>query len=559
MDIFEVLTPMAFALVALGVLIGIVFGSIPGLTATMAVAVFLPLTFSMDLAEGVALLLGLYVGGISGGMIPAALLKLPGTPSSVATTFDAYPMAQKGFAEKALKIGIVASFAGGIISLIVLYFFAPALSSVAIEFSSVEKFLIIVFALTIIASISEKSIVVGLFSALLGVFFSLVGVFPTNNELRMTPSFLEDQLYNGFSLLPVLIGLFGIAEILRNSELGLRDAADKKLKLKKAKESEEAKFTLSVFKGQTTNVVRSGAIGTFLGVLPGVGGSAASLMSYTQAKNFSKKPGKLGKGSPEGVVASEASNNGLTGGALVPLLSLGIPGDSTTAVLLGAFVLQGIHVGPLFITDNPDMWSSIIYALIFANLVMLVLMFTSIRYFARIIEIPKYVLYPIILVMCVLGSYAINNGVMFDVWTAVIFGVLGFVFMKIGIQITTFLIGFILGGSLESNFLDSMQAHDGDLLIFFTRSPIDWVIWALIIGSVIFGILSNRRKKKADEAEAAAGEAPADQDGADDSAADRQEPAGSPAGSPEAADAAQAPDASGSSGSSGPTPPRRPD
>ncbi|WP_344071306.1 tripartite tricarboxylate transporter permease, partial [Prauserella alba] len=203
MDVLALLSPMTFLLVTFGVLVGIVFGSIPGLTATMAVAVFLPLTFAMDLSEGLALLIGLYVGGISGGMVPAALLKLPGTPSSVATTFDAYPMAQQGFAEKALKIGIVASLIGGVISLLVLYFFAPVLSGVAIEFGPVEKFLIILFALTIIASISEKSLLIGIFSALLGVFLSLVGVFPMNNELRLTPGFLEDQLYDGFSLLPV--------------------------------------------------------------------------------------------------------------------------------------------------------------------------------------------------------------------------------------------------------------------------------------------------------------------------------------------------------------------
>jgi putative tricarboxylic transport membrane protein len=492
---------MTFLLIAFGVFVGIIFGSIPGLTATMAVAVFLPLTFAMDLSQGLALLIGLYVGGISGGMVPAALLKLPGTPSSVATTFDAYPMTQQGFAEKALKIGIVASFVGGIISLIVLYFFAPLLSQVAIEFGPVEKFLIILFALTIIASIAKNSLLVGTFSALLGVFLSLVGVFPTNNELRLTPGFLEDQLYEGFSLLPVLIGLFGIAEILRNSELGLKEVTDKKIKLRTVTESDEAKFKFRVFKGQGVNAVRSSFIGTFLGILPGVGGSAASLMSYTQAKNFSKSPGQLGKGAPEGIIASESSNNGLTGGALVPLLSLGIPGDSTTAVLLGALVLQGIHVGPLFITDNPDLWSAIIVALLVANILMFIAMFTSIRYFARVIEIPKYVLYPIILVMSVLGSYAINNGVMFDVWTALIFGVLGFVFMKVGIQITTFLIGFILGPSLETNFLDSMQAHDGNLLVFFTEGPIAWVIWALIIGSVAFGIKSNRRENGTAEAE----------------------------------------------------------
>ena len=496
MELFEVFTPMAMLYVVFGVFVGIIFGSIPGLTATMALAVFLPLTFGMDLGEGLSLLIGLYVGGISGGMIPAALLKLPGTPSSVATTFDAHPMALKGQAEKALKIGIVASLIGGLISLAILVFFAPILGSVAISFTPVEKFLIILFALTIIASISEKSVTSGLFSGMLGVFVSLVGIYPTNNSLRLVPSGLEDHLYDGFALLPVLIGLFGIAEILRSAEQGLKTNTDHKIRLAKGKKDPNTKFRISIFKKEIPNSLRSGIIGTFLGILPGVGGSAASLMAYSQTQNFSKDPAAFGKGNPSGIVASESSNNGLTGGAMVPLLSLGIPGDSSTAVLLSAFVLQGIAVGPLFIGDNPDLWNGMLIAVLIANIVMFIMMFVAIRYFAKIIEIPKYVLFPIILVMCVLGSYAINNGVMFDVWTALIFGVIGFVFMKIGIQITTFLIGFILGPTLESTFLDSMQASGGQLHVFFTNSPIDWVLWALIIGSALFGVVSNRKRKK---------------------------------------------------------------
>ncbi|WP_221584892.1 tripartite tricarboxylate transporter permease [Microbacterium sp. G2-8] len=497
MDISEVLTPMSVLLVIFGVFIGIIFGSIPGLTATMALAVFLPLTFGMDLTEGLALLLGLYVGGISGGMIPAALLKIPGTPSSVATTFDAYPMAQKGQPKRALKIGITASLVGGVISLIILYCFAPVLGTLAINFTPVEKFLIIVFALTVIASIADGKMLPALFSGALGVMVSLIGIFPTNNELRLVPPFLEDYLWEGFSLLPVLIGLFGISEILRTSEKGLKTDTSHKVALGKGGKNDGDRFRLRDFKGQTVNLVRSGLIGTGIGILPGVGGSAASLVSYSQAKNFSKRSAKLGHGSREGIIASEGSNNGLTGGAMVPLLSLGIPGDSTTAVLLGAFVLQGIAVGPLFIGDNPDLWNGMIVSLLIANIVMFLMMFLAIRYFAKIIEIPKHVLFPIILVMCVLGAYAINNGVMFDVWTAVIFGVVGFVFMKIGVNVTIFLIGFILGRDLESNFIDSMQASGGDLTVFFTRSPIDWVLWALIVGSLVFGAISNRRQAAA--------------------------------------------------------------
>ena len=356
MEFLEVLSPLAIALCFLGVFLGIILGAIPGMTATMAIAIFLPLTYSLDLIDSLGLLLGLYVGGISGGLIPAILINIPGTPSSLCTTFDGYPMTQKGEAEKALKIGISASVFGGFFSLIVLYFFAPILSTVAVDFSSVEKFLIIVFALTVIASISQGSLIGGIFSGVLGILISLIGTFPDNNELRFVPEGLETQLMYGFDLVPVLIGLFAIGQLLEEAEGGMKNTASQKLELG----NKDKKFKFSILLKQKMNVFRSSIIGTFIGILPGVGGSAASITAYSQAKNFSKKPEKFGTGEPEGLVASEAANNGLIGGALIPLLSLGIPGDSTTAILLGAFLLQGVQVGPLFIPSNPDLWSGIV-------------------------------------------------------------------------------------------------------------------------------------------------------------------------------------------------------
>src|SRR5699024_8448405 len=228
---------------------------------------------------------------------------------------------------------------------------------------------------------------------------------------------------------------------------------------------------------------------------PGVGGSAASITAYSQAKNFSKKPEKFGTGEPEGLVASEAANNGLIGGALVPLLSLGIPGDSTTAILLGAFLLQGVQVGPLFIPSNPDLWSGIVIALVIANIAMFVILFFTIKYFAKIIFVPKYILFPIIIVACVVGSYAINNGIMFDVWTLFLFGFLGYIFPKIGVQIPSFLIGFILGTNAEKYFIDSLKASDGDLTIFFTKGPISIVLWVLILGSLLYSVINIFKSK----------------------------------------------------------------
>jgi putative tricarboxylic transport membrane protein len=491
MEIFEILTPLSIVLVFSGVLMGIIFGAIPGMTATMAIALFLPLTYALDMVEAIALLIGLYVGGISGGLVPAILLNIPGTPSSLCTTFDGFPMTQKG--EKALKIGITASIVGGFFSLAILYFFAPFLASVAIEFSSVEKFLIILFAMTVIASITKGSLLVGLFSGMLGVYLSLIGMFPDNNTLRLVPAALEDQLYYGFALLPVLIGLFAIAQILQESEEGMKPAPHQNFDLNKGNKS---KFSFKVFKNQKVNTVRSSLLGTFIGMLPGVGGSAASITAYSQAKNFSKNPEKLGTGEPEGIIASESANNGLTGGALIPLLSLGIPGDSTTAVLVGAFLLQGIQVGPLFITTNPDLWGGIVCTLIIANILMFILMFFSIKYMAKIVFVPKHTIYPIIIVMCVVGSYAINDGVMFDVWTLLLFGLVGYLFTKIGLQVAPFLIGFILGQQGEKYFIDSLKGSDGDLTIFFTKGPIAIVLWIMIIASIAYAIYDNRRTKK---------------------------------------------------------------
>ncbi|SEM53566.1 putative tricarboxylic transport membrane protein [Mesobacillus persicus] len=491
MEAFEILTPLSIILCILGVFVGIIFGAIPGMTATMAIAIFLPITYALDLIDSLGLLLGLYVGGISGGLVPAILMNIPGTPSSICTTFDGYPMTQKGQGERALKVGITASLIGGAFSLAILYFFAPVLASVAIDFSSVEKFLIILFALTVIASLSSGSLLGGIFSGFLGVFISLVGFFADNNQLRLVPSFLENQLYYGFALLPVLIGLFAITQILQEAEKGMKTASHQKFEFDK-----KEKFSFKVFKGQWINTFRSSAIGTFVGILPGVGGSAASILAYSQTKNFSKNPDRLGKGEPEGVIASEASNNGLTGGALIPLLSLGIPGDSTTAVLVGAFLLQGIQVGPLFITQNPDLWSGIVWALVIANIVMFLLMFLAIKYMAKIVFVPKQIIYPIIIVMCVVGAYAINNGVLFDVWTLVLFGLAGFVFAKIGIQVAPLLIGFILGKDLEKYFIDSLKGSGGDLTIFFTKGPIAIVLWVLIFASIIFSLYQSWKSKK---------------------------------------------------------------
>ncbi|PRD42878.1 hypothetical protein C5748_13955 [Phyllobacterium phragmitis] len=482
MDFLSMITPLFLVLIFSGTVIGIIFGAVPGMTATMAVAVCLPLTYSLGLENGLALLLGLYVGGISGGLVPAILLNIPGTPSSIATTFDGYPMTQRGEGESALKIAIFASLFGGLFSLIVLYLFAPALADFAIQFSYVEKFLIIFLALTVMAALSS-SMLIGIFSGVLGILVSLIGAYDVsvggNGEYRLMFGFMEPYLSGGFSLLPVLIGVFGLSSILIEAAGGVpENEGAAKIALGHGK-----KFRLSIFRGEWSNLFRSASIGTFIGLLPGVGGSAASIMSYSQAKTFSKTPKEFGKGHPTGIVASEASNNGLTGGALVPLLSLGIPGDSTTAILIGAFTLQGIQVGPLFISGNLEIWNSMIVAMLFANIFMFAIMYFAIRHIAKIVTVPKYILLPIILMMCVVGSYTINYGIMFDVWTLLIFGLFGYLAYLIGLEIAPFIIGFILGPSAEIYFVKSLESF-GTVSIFFTKSWIAGVLWLLIAASI---------------------------------------------------------------------------
>lgn len=491
--------PFAFGighvLIALfGVVIGIIFGAIPGMTATMAVATFLPLTYAYDVEMALYLLLGLYVGGISGGLVPAILINIPGTPSSLCTTFDGVPMAKRGEGERAMKIGITSSFMGGMISLAVLAVFTPILAGWAIKFSAVEKFLIILFALTVIASLSKGQMLRGVWIGLVGALIAMMNQFPVNNAYRMVPKFIQSEMQQGFQLFPVLMGLFAISQMLEECEGGMRNKYSKE-------DARDVSTTVPFsfrkdFKGQWVNVIRSSLIGTLMGILPGVGGSAASLLAYSQTKSWSKHPELMGTGAPEGLISSEASNNGLTGGALVPLLSLGIPGDATTAVLIGAFMLQGIQVGPLFITNYPYTWNTILVALLVCNILMYIAMFFPIKLLAKIILIPQERLYPVVLMMCSVGAYATMNGRMFDVWCMLLFGIVGYLLKKLKFPITCFLIGFILGRDLENYFIQAVTAYGGKLTGFFVR-PIGWVIWLLIIASIAFAIYDNAKDKKA--------------------------------------------------------------
>ena len=376
-----VIGPEYIAVALFGVVIGIIFGAIPGMTATMAVAVFLPLTYAYSMEMALYLLLGLYVGGISGGLVPAILINIPGTPSSVCTTFDGHPMALRGEGERALKIGVTSSFMGGMISLVVLALFTPILAGWAIKFSAVEKFLIILFALTVIAALSRGQMLRGLWIGMLGVLVAMMNQFSVNNEYRMVPEFLESQMQSGFQLFPVLIGLFAITEIMAKAR-DMNKATGTAVKVEK----EKTRFR-DVLKYKMV-LLKSSILGVFIGAVPGTGAAISSFLAYNEAKRTSKHPEEYGHGSEEAVVASESANNAVTGATLIPLLTLGIPGDTNTAVLLGALTMQGIAAGPQLFTQHGEWVYTIMLGLIAVNIFMYLQGRVFIRGFVNITRVP---------------------------------------------------------------------------------------------------------------------------------------------------------------------------
>lgn len=482
----SILSLKGVLLIAGGVVLGLIFGSIPGLTATMAIAICLPITFGMDPIDGMALLMGLYIGGVSGGLIPAILLKLPGTPSSIATTFDGYPMARNGEAGRAFSFAIVASFLGGLLSIMVLIMIAPPLGKVALQFGPFEYFAIIIFALSLISSLSGDSLSKGLMAGLLGIGFAMVGAAPIDAFPRFT--FGMPALDAGFSLLPVLIGLFAISEILINAEKKVKD--NLKVNMKKI----SYKVSLKEYLGQGWNWLRSSLIGLGIGILPGIGGGTSNILAYVAAKNSSKNPEKFGKGTPDGVVASESSNNAAIGGALVPLISLGIPGDTVTALLLGGLVLHGLQPGPLLIQNNGDIVYAIFAALLVANIFMILFLFLGMRGFVKMLSIPQNILMPVILGLCVVGAYG-ENGRVFDVGALFFFGLLGYLMVKYGFPLTPLVLGFILGPLLETNLRRGLMLSQGDFMPFLT-SPIAAAFLIFTVASIGLKLYSNWKKKR---------------------------------------------------------------
>lgn len=487
--LISVCHPTSLLFMVAGVAIGIVFGSIPGLSASMAVALMLPLTFSMEASLGMNTLVAVYIGGISGGLISAILLNMPGTASSIATTFDGYPMAQRGEAMRALGIGIVFSFLGSLFSFFVLSFFAPMLADVALKFTPVENFGICFFALTMVAILSSGKMVKGLLAGMLGLVFAMVGMAPIDGTPRFT--FGSSELMAGFNQLSTLIGIFAVADILKSAE-SMNAKGIQTIPVTKVK---GFGFSMKEFVSWLPGALRAAVIGTGIGILPGIGGSTSGMLAYVTAKNMSKHPETFGQGEPEGIVATEAANNATIGGAMIPLLVLGIPGDGVTAMMLGGFLIHGLSAGPLLFVKNADVVYGIFAACMVCDLIMLLVEWTCIKGFVQVLKVPKHILLPLILVLCAVGAYATNNRV-FDAQAIVLFGVIGYLYHKFGLATTPFVLCFLVGNMTETYLRRGIMSYKS-FGAFFAR-PIFDVFWFIACGVLIWSVYKEIKGTKKD-------------------------------------------------------------
>ena len=477
-----------------GVFLGIVLGSIPGLTATMAIALIIPLTFVMGPVVSVGLLVGAYKGGTYGGSIPAILLNTPGTPAAAATLLDGNEMAKQGKSVKALKMAIYASVMADSLSDMVLILVAPPLAMIALKMGPPEMAALIFLSLLIITAVAGDSMIKGLIVGALGLIVGLVGLDAVTAVRRFGFGFPE--LDEGISLIPMLIGLFAVSEFLINTESVVVNKAAQFFA--RSTNRDDNRVTGKEFRSCLPIIFTATGVGTILGAIPGIGPSIAAFASYAQAKKMSRHPEKFGKGAIEGVAAAEAGNNAVCGANLIPLLTLGIPGDIGAAVLLGAFMIQGLHPGPMLFQENIVTVYAVFMALLLANAFNFLISIFYIRVASKVVLIPKSYIFPAVLAFCFFGAYGFNQN-LFDVWVALIFGVVGYLLRRNGFPLAPLLIAFMLEPILESSFRQSLLISGGSLAIFVTR-PISGLLLALAAVGIIWTVIGTYRKSRAEAA-----------------------------------------------------------
>ncbi|MCJ7596204.1 MAG: tripartite tricarboxylate transporter permease [Desulfobacterales bacterium] len=491
-----VLQPMNILMMLIGALLGMIIGIVPGIAGPMGVALIIPFTFTMEPIQGILIMLTLYVTSTYGGSITAILFKIPGEAPSIVTTFDGYEMAKKGEAGKALGVAMFSSFLGGVFGVVVLMLVAPQLSTFALTFGDAEYFAISVLGLSVCAGMGGGSALKNILSAMAGLFLATWGLHESTGAQRFT--FDSTGFLMGISFVPAILGLFAVGEVFEEVEKTFR-----KEKETLFKDQEKVRLGLPPLRdllGMKWLYLRSMLIGTFLGTLPGVGGTTASFFGYSEAIRWSKHPEKFGTGIIEGIAAPESANNAACGGSMVPLLTLGIPGSATTAVMIGAFMIHGIRPGPMMIYHQPKLVYAIFAGLMLSNIFIILGGILGIRYLVKILDVPYSKVAPAILLFCVIGSYALNNSPT-DVWVMFAFGVLGFLMRKFAYGLAPMVLGMILGPLCETSLQRAMYLADYKPLSLFTR-PLSGLLLGLSILSFFYPLIRDffkQRKKTMEE------------------------------------------------------------
>jgi len=454
--------------------LGIIVGMLPGLTATMGVALMTTLTFSMPPDNAILILVCMYIGAIYGGGRSAILLNIPGTPANAATAMDGHPLALKGEAGRAIGISTTGSFLGSIIGMALLALFTPLLGNFALNFQSFEFFWLAIFGIVISGNLTApKDPIKGWVSGFLGIFIALIGMESIHGFVRF--SFGSTNLAGGINLIPAMVGAFGFAEILSMMKYQQVNVVKTRIERIIPRASQILKYKKTI--------VRSGLIGTLIGAIPGVGEDIAAWVSYDFAKRGSKEPEEFGKGSIEGLIASETGNNAAVAGAVIPVLSLGIPGSAPAAVLLAAMFIHGIRPGPMIMIESPDFVYKVVAMVFLATCAMFILGLSMVRYVVKILQVPRTKLMPIIFTLCVVGSFAIQSRI-FDVRVMVFFGILGFLMNEMEYPVAPMILGLILGTMLDTNFRRALVIAEGEILPFFSR-PICLVLVFFIVLTLV--------------------------------------------------------------------------
>lgn len=486
-----ILTPSTFLLITAGTILGVIFGALPGVSASMAVALALPFAYAMNPIIAIAFLVAVYCASITGGGITAILFKIPGTPSSAPTTFDGYPMAQRGEAGKALGFSLVASAVGGMVAAFAMALISPQLSSIALKFGPSELFAVSFLGLSVLSCLDSDNIVKTLISGLLGLFLACIGMDPMLGIARFTWG--SSTLLSGIEMIPVMIGLFAVTEVLKQT-------GKPRTKLESVSKDDDGSKVKTVLPGfkeiwdTKSTMARSSILGTIVGILPGAGATIASFLSYAIEKKVSKRADKLGTGIADGIVASEAANNAATGGSMVPLLSLGIPGGNAAAIMMTALVIKGVQIGPLLVKTQPDYLASVFGSMFVTNIVMVIVAMAVAKVFAKILAVPYTILGPVIVMLATIGAYALKNN-SGDVLLMATAGIIGYLFVKLKYNSAALVLGLVLGQMSESNFRRAYTLTNGSLAEIFTK-PITAILMTACVIMLVYPLIKFALEKK---------------------------------------------------------------